>query len=316
LELAASVVIPTRNRRAALLPLLDRLLPEATAFRAEVVVVDNGSTDGTVDALRALAATANGHVRCVSEAIPGATRARNAGAAAARGDVIVYVDDDAVPRPGWLAHLVDVFADARVGAAGGCVHLRFDQPPPPWWDASLETYLAAYDLGPDAVDLAMRPWYESPRGLNMAIRRTALLEVGGFDVRLGPRAERPSVGEESDLCLRLLARGYGVRYAPGAIVDHLVDPRRLQPEWFFRRAFWTGWSEALIGLTHRPLRKVAGLVRWHYRFRALRLPYRARPAPSARAVRRECERQEALGYVLGLLRWAPMHRRLRKAPAA
>ena len=179
-----------------------------------------------------------------------------------------------------------------------------------WWDAALATYLAAYDLGPEPADLGARPWYDSPRGLNLAVRRDALLAVGGFNLRLGPRADRPSVGEESDLCLRLLARGHEIRYVPGAAVEHLVDPARLHPRWFFQRAFWTGWSEAMVGLAHRRLRKVAGLLRWHYRLRAFRLPYRPRGEPEAARVRAECERREALGYLLGLLRWAPVRGRL------
>ena len=230
--------------------------------------------------------------------------------------MIAFVDDDALPAGGWLAALLAPFANPRVAAAGGRVSLRFAGAPPGWWDAALATYLAAYDLGPEPADLATRPWYDSPRGLNLAVRRDALLAVGGFNLRLGPRAGRPSVGEESDLCLRLLARGHEIRYVPGAAVEHLVDPARLHPRWFFQRAFWTGWSEAMIGLAHRRLRKVAGLVRWHYRLRAFRLPYRPRGEPEAARVRAECERREALGYLLGLVRWAPVRGRLVRTEAA
>ena len=249
MSFAASIVIPTRNRRGTLMPLLERALGEAGAAGAEVIVVDNGSTDGT-EAAVAEVRTRSRLLRCVVEPVPGATRARNAGARAAAGDVVAFIDDDAMPRHGWLAALLSPFAD------------------------------------------------------------DAFLAVGGFNLRLGPRGDRPSVGEESDLCLRLLACGYEIRYVPGAAVEHLVDPARLHPRWFFQRAFWTGWSEAMVGLAHRPLRKVAGLLRWHYRVRAFRLPYRPRGEPEAARVRAECERREALGYLLGLLRWAPVRGRL------
>jgi GT2 family glycosyltransferase len=160
------------------------------------------------------------------------------------------------------------------------------------------------------LDLGPRPSGDSPRGLNMAVRRDALLACGGFSLRLGPLGRRPSVGEESDLCLRLLARGWNIRYEPAAVVEHLVDPARLHPDWFFRRAFWTGWGEAVVGLAHWRPRKVLGKLRWHYRFRALRPPYRPDGAPDAARVHAECERREALGYVLGLLRWGPRRARL------
>ena len=309
MSFAASIVIPTRNRRGTLMPLLERALGEAGAAGAEVIVVDNGSTDGT-EAAVAEVRTRSRLLRCVVEPVPGATRARNAGARAAAGDVVAFIDDDAVPRHGWLAALLSPFADLRVVAAGGPVALRFLVRRPSWWDGALDTYLAAYDLGPEPLDLGARPAQDSPRGLNLAVRRDAFLAVGGFNLRLGPRGDRPSVGEESDLCLRLLARGHEIRYVPGAAVEHLVDPARLHPRWFFQRAFWTGWSEAMVGLAHRRLRKVAGLLRWHYRLRAFRLPYRPRGEPEAARVRAECERREALGYLLGLLRWAPVRGRL------
>src|SRR5437899_2082026 len=308
MALTASVVIPTHNRRATLAALLERAAPQATAAGAEVVVVDNGSTDGTREALARL--EADGRVRVVREPTPGATRARNAGARAARGDVVAFVDDDALPSNGWLAALLAAFENPRVAAAGGRVRLRFAGALPAWWDATLATYLAAYDLGPEPADLGARPWYDSPRGLNLAVRRAALLAVGGFKLRLGPRAGRPSVGEESDLCFRLLARGHEIRYVPSAVVEHLVDPARLHPRWFFQRAFWTGWSEARNGLAHRRLRKVGGLLRWPSRLRAFRLPYRPRGEPEAARVRPECERREALGYLLGVLRWAPVRGRI------
>src|SRR5206468_1871184 len=148
--------------------------------------------------------------------------------------------------------LLAPFANPRVAAAGGRVRLRFAGALPGWWDAALATYLAAYDLGPEPADLATRPWYDSPRGLNLAVRRDALLAVGGFNLRLGPRAGRPSVGEESDLCLRLLARGHEIRYVPGAAVEHLVDPARLHPRWFFHRAFCTGRSSTRATTTRGP----------------------------------------------------------------
>jgi glycosyltransferase involved in cell wall biosynthesis len=304
----ASVVIPTRNRQSTLLPLLERILGQSAAHRAEVIVVDNGSTDGTRAALRPLEARYADQLACIVEAEPGATRARNAGARAARGDVIAFVDDDALPDDIWLPALLAPFDNVSVAAVGGRVRLRFAGPQPSWWDGALADYLAAYDLGPEAIDLATRPWYDAPRALNMAVRRAPFLAVGGFDPRLGPRADRPSVGEESDLCLRLLARGAEVRYVPAAVVEHLVDPARLRPEWFFRRAFWTGWSEAMIDVAHRRLHHVGGRIRWHYRQRALRLPYRPRGEPDAGRLRAECERREAWGYLLGILRHAPTRR--------
>src|SRR3989449_252379 len=208
----ASVVIPTRNRCATLATLLERVAPQAEAAAAEVVVVDNGSTDGTPQTLRQL--EVDGKLRIVFEPIPGATRARNAGARAARGEVIAFVDDDALPSDGWLTALLAPFESPRVAAAGGRVSLRFAGALPGWWDAALATYLAAYDLGPEPADLGARPWYDSPRGLNLAVRPDALLAVGGVHPPPRPRARPPRGGGE---CERREALGYLLgllRWAP------------------------------------------------------------------------------------------------------
>ena len=296
----ATVAIPTRNRRARLIPLLELLIPQATDLGAEILVVDNGSSDGSVEAVRALEGDT---VRCIVEPGVGATRARNAAARAARGEVAAFIDDDARPRPDWLKALLDPFSDGRVGCVGGRVRLRFEGAAPAWINDALTAYLAAYDLGDDPVDLALRPHHEAPRGLNMAVRREALLEVGGFDVRLGPRGSRPSVGEESELCLRLLRRGRGVRYDPRAEVEHLVDPARLDSAWFLRRAFWTGWGEGFIDARYRELRKVAGRVRWHYGRALLGLPHSASPGYERNRLSAACGKREACGYVLAFLRY-------------
>src|SRR5438046_10244150 len=117
MALIASVVIPTRNRRATLTALLERVAPQAAAAGAEVVVVDNGSTDGTREALARLAA--EGRLRVVLEPTPGATRARNAGAPPAPGEVIAFVDDDSLPADVLPAALLAPLRKTRVAAAVG-----------------------------------------------------------------------------------------------------------------------------------------------------------------------------------------------------
>jgi hypothetical protein len=89
-----------------------------------------------------------------------------------------------------------------------------------------------------------------------------------------------------------------------------VDPARLAPAWFFRRAFWNGWSEAIINLAHRPLRRALGLLRWYYRQPLCRRPYRPHGEPDPLLLKRECERREAWGFLLGVIRHAGVRGRL------
>src|SRR5439155_206079 len=109
MRVTATVAIPTRNRRARLIPLLELLIPQAANVGAEILVVDNGSSDGTVEAVRRLEGDT---VRCIVEPGAGATRARNAAARAARGEVAAFTDGDTasdtipVPRSStwWIRH--------------------------------------------------------------------------------------------------------------------------------------------------------------------------------------------------------------------
>ncbi len=97
-----SIVVPTFNRASALTRNVRSLLTQETASPYEIIVVDNNSTDGTREKMRALAARAPEKLRYMTEHAQGVSAARNAGVLAARGGVIAFIDDDAVAHPGWL----------------------------------------------------------------------------------------------------------------------------------------------------------------------------------------------------------------------
>src|SRR4051794_34868435 len=111
-----SVVICTYNRAAALREVLDALRRQ-TSQGFEVVVVNGPSVDGTSELLAAQA----GAVRVVENPERHLSRSRNLGIAAAAGELVAFIDDDAVPEPAWLQELTAPFADDRVGATGGLV---------------------------------------------------------------------------------------------------------------------------------------------------------------------------------------------------
>src|SRR5262249_53792080 len=101
-----SVVITTHNRAEILSRCVRATLAEARRRPgAEVLVVDNASADGTPDVLDALLRAEGAPLRTLHEPRLGASHGRNTGLAAARGELVAFLDDDAVPRPGWLAAL-------------------------------------------------------------------------------------------------------------------------------------------------------------------------------------------------------------------
>lgn len=193
---------------------------------------------------------------------------RNLGALRARGDVLVYLDDDAWPREGWLAALWSAFADPRVLAASGPVFRG---------DGGLQCKrLAASAIGrlvPLRDDQPLpRGMSPSFSGCNLAVRRDALLAVGGFDENL------PYQPDDMDVCGRLFAfagRDAGaMRYEPGAAVTHESSPgpyrRTLQDRaWYvvardnvYFACRHAGLARGLIGGLALQLPKLARFCAW------------------------------------------------------
>ena len=200
-ELRAAVVVASRNRPEQLRLTLDaigRVVPEGT----DVLVVDSAS-----DSSETGAAAEAGGARCVRADRPGVSVARNLGARSTERDVVVFTDDDCIPRPGWLEAMVAPFEDPQVAFVTGRV------------EGTGEGSAA------DVADLgeAHWGWPDDPAhmgtGGNMAFRRQALLDIGGFDPDFGGGGAIPS-GEEQELFLRLLHAGWTGRHAPGSAVEH------------------------------------------------------------------------------------------------
>src|ERR1041385_623617 len=128
-----TIAICTRNRAALLERAMRSVLPQLTAD-AELLIVDNGSSDETLRVAQSLAA-ANSQVRTLVEPTPGLSAARNTALREARGRVVVFLDDDAVAESGWLRAYRKFFLappSARVAVAGGFVAPEYETPPPGW----------------------------------------------------------------------------------------------------------------------------------------------------------------------------------------
>ena len=201
------MVVATRNRPGALreaLAAIGRSSPPHT----ETIVVDSAGDDASA---RTVAAEAG--VRYVRVDEPGLARARNHGIAATGAEVVIFTDDDCRPEPGWTAPLLAAFDTPDVGFVTGEVV-----------GPGEGTAADVTGIGPQAWR-----WPDDPVGMgsgaNMAVRRSAVERIGGFDVGLGAGAEVPSA-EDHELFLRLLHAGFEGRHAPGSVVAHLDDRGR------------------------------------------------------------------------------------------
>src|SRR4051794_6717271 len=204
MALTASIIVPTRERAGYLDVALASIAPQAAAAGAELLVVDDGPDPAT-------RATARRHgARYVAhDASRGLNAARNTGIDAARGDLLVFVDDDVAVRPGWLAALLDADrrAEPEVGVLTGPIHARFE-------DHRLRSCgregppITSQDHGPEDRDV------EHAWGANMTVRRTAFQRAGRFD------ETRELYGDEQEWQDRVRATGGRIRYVAAAALDH------------------------------------------------------------------------------------------------
>jgi GT2 family glycosyltransferase len=198
-----SVIVCTRNGRsriAACLSAIERTKP------FETLVVDDGSTDDTAD----FVATHFPRVRLIRLLPSGLSAARNTGAAAARGEIFAFTDDDCEPDDEWISRLARIFQNGNYAAAGGP-----NLPPPPRnWE---EAVVAAAPGAPSHVMLDDEEAEHLP-GCNLAVTRRAFQEIGGFDPQFH------TAGDDVDFCWRLRDAGFRLGFAPGAFVWHWRRP--------------------------------------------------------------------------------------------
>lgn len=210
---SVTVVICTRDRPEA----LDRCLAalaEQSAAPAEVLVVDNAPvTDGA----RVVAARRG--VRYLLEPAAGLSRARNAGARDATGEVVAYLDDDAVPDREWLAHMQGEFRDPEVGGVTGrCLALN-EGPAARAMEACWSGGTRRRFMPGIADDAVATIRGAVGVGMNMAFRRALLVTAAPFHLRLG-RGATIRGGEEQTAFLDVLWAGSAIIYTPAAVVRH------------------------------------------------------------------------------------------------
>lgn len=231
--LAASVIVPVRNGRSVLPALLAALAAQTLPQeRFEVVIGDDGSTDGGTDRLE----TAGGRVRVARAGASTGYAARNRAARLARAPVLAFCDADCVPEPGWLEAGLAAIEDADV--VGGFI--RGVGPPRPtiWTLLDMDTFVD----GERAVRAG---------GLltgNLFVRRALFEELGGFDESL------PRTGD-FEFARRCHARGARVAFSRDAVVSHPTYNRArpfLAKVWAVNR--WYGWSEGRDGRRPNALR--------------------------------------------------------------
>ena len=219
---SVSVVVCSYNGSATIRDTLDSLA-RLDYPDYEVIVINDGSKDKTPE----IAAEYN--VRLISTENQGLGKARNEGLAIARGEIVVYTDDDAYPPPPWLRYLARAFMESNHDCIGGPNLV----PPEDGWTGQC---VADSPGGPLPV-LLTDDIAEHVPGCNMAFRRERLAAIGGFDPLYR------AAGDDVDVCWRLLDGGGTIGYMAAAMVWH---HRRATVKGYWRQQIGYGEAEALL----------------------------------------------------------------------
>jgi len=241
-----SVAICTFNRAESLRRTLDSVaamrVPSEVAW--EVLIVNNNSTDHTDDVISAF--TGRLPVRREFEPRPGKSNALNRAIDVAKGDYILWTDDDVVVDTGWLAAYVEAFRRwPKAVVFGGRITPKYEVPAEKWVIESEAVLVGPYairDFGDQVMPLSAEDEDHFPFGANWAVR-AAEQRAFRYDPELGPVPNRVRNHEETDLIHRLLASGATGYWIPEAMVEHCIGRDRQTVRYI--AAYYESWGETL-----------------------------------------------------------------------
>lgn len=221
----ATIVVCTYNRADSLRETLCALrsLEAPPGLRWQVIVVDNNSTDHTAQTVRELSRHWP-QLEYVFEPAQGLSHARNRGIAVARGEFILFTDDDVLPQRDWLERTLDGLHRLQADACGGYIAPIWERRPPAWLTERFHGFLAVrMDREDDGL---LRSGDPTPFGANMAFRKSVFDQVGLFDTSRGRIGKVLASGEDGEMFERLRAAGLRLAFLGSARVQHKVEAFR------------------------------------------------------------------------------------------
>ncbi len=229
----------TEDRWTILRRAIDVVLKQIAFTDELIVVVDHNESllARCRDALDSCVVVPNRHSR-------GLSGARNTALESARGSIIVFLDDDAVPLDGWLDALRAPYMDGRIYGVGGRARARWRAGKPSWFP---DEFLWVVGCSHRGLPSAAQP-VRNLVGANMSFRKAAFDSVGGFTETMGRLGDRPLGCEETEFSIRLTQANPDavLLYDPAAEVQHHVSEQRESVRYFARRCWAEGLSKAEV----------------------------------------------------------------------
>lgn len=240
-----SAVICSYNRARFIISAVESIFAqEYDKELYEVIVVDNNSTDNTVQLLADYKAMhPDYNFSYFTEHNQGVAYTRTRCAKEAKGEIVAYLDDDSTAQPGWLSSIVSFFdANPDTWSVGGKITPRFLTGIPDWYSKYFFGLVGNFDQGPIVKKMTGARY---PCGANMAFRKKVFDEIGYFNTDLGRRGTGLLANEEKDIYLRILAHHHNVHYLPHVEVLHSVEANKFDKAYVRRHSMGIGGGERL-----------------------------------------------------------------------
>jgi glycosyltransferase involved in cell wall biosynthesis len=230
-----SVIIATYNRCGSLKKTIYSLLEQEEINHAEyeIIVVDNNSKDRTKEvAEEAYREKAEMNIVYVFEPTQGKSNALNTGIKVVKGDIVAFIDDDAIADKKWLVNIVRCFRDRGCDAMGGRILPLYPNDTPEWVRKHRELLagpIVSHDYGEETMEYDKKTMYPFV-GANMAVKKSCFEGNGYFRTDLGPAAG--TCGEETELFARLWEANKKIVYCGAASVQHETEKARMTYSYF------------------------------------------------------------------------------------
>lgn len=262
-----TVIICTYNRAKYIGNLLDSIAKnDIDKSEYEIVLVDNNCTDNThaiCDAFSRVHPEIT--FRYVVEPEQGLSAARNKGIHEAKGDILVYIDDDALVDTDYLRIYAEHFADnPKTMAAGGPIEPLYETSVPAWMTSYTKALLTGWLNYGDSIRVFPEGHY--PGGGNAAYRKEVFEQVGLFNTTLGRKGSSLMASEEKDIFDKMHSLGMTVLYLPTPVLHHIIPQSKLEKPYFDKLTYQIGVSERqrtlAISRTKYIKRLLSEAVKW------------------------------------------------------
>jgi len=254
-----SIIVCTYNRLKLLKNTLESIksLTIPPNSKVELIIVDNNSNDGTKEYCSSIINYFTFPYKYVFEQMPGLSNARNRGLVESSNNILVFTDDDIIVPTDWISNYIKVFNETKADCLFGRINAIWPYKLlPKWYNSSFDPIFGILDYGFMRMEIKTRR-YEF-FGANFALKKDVLINLGGFNPKLGRQPDKLYISEETRIFFDLLKNKNRIIYEPMIFLDHIITENMLTKQYLIKYFKDTAYSEVL-SIDRKPNRQIMGI---------------------------------------------------------